>query len=187
MPARPTLSLAGDWRELEADERVVFSLPTMRVRGHTVVFEDPGLRESVRAATDGAVDHPVRMTFATHLAFDPPLPPGAGVAAVFPTVREAAEREFATDLRERGFERVSRGRRDRTRTDDGVRVALRQYDAAVRVDGATVDCEGWLGVWHDGGDVSLAGGAYLTEHVGDLQLEPGRYRRELLDAIRSVQ
>jgi len=187
MPERPTLSLAGDWRELEVEERVVFSLPTMRVRGHTVVCEDAALRESVRAATDGAVDQPVRMTFASHLAFDPPLPPGAGVAAVFPTVREAAEREFATDLRERGFERVSRGRRDRTRTDDGVRVALRQYDAAVPIDGASVDCEGWLGVWHDGGDVSLAGGAYLTGGVAGLALEPGRYRRELLDAIRTVE
>lgn len=187
MPERPTLSLEGDWRERETEERVVFSLPTMRVRGHTVVYEDPELRASVRAATDDAVDHPVRMTFATHLAFDPPLPPGGGVASVFPTVRTAAEREFANDLRDRGFERVARGRRDRTRTDDGVRVALRKYDAAVCVDGADVDCEGWLGVWHDGGDVSLAGGAYLTESVGDLALEPGRYRRELLDAIRGVE
>ncbi|NHN42523.1 hypothetical protein G9C85_12925 [Halorubellus sp. JP-L1] len=187
MPRRPTLSLASDWRELSDEESVVFSLPTMRVRGHTIVYEDAALRASVRAATDGAVDQPVRFAFATHLAFDPPLPPGAAVAAVFPTIREAAERAFASDLRDRGFERVSRGRRDRTRTAEGVRVALRQFDATVPVDGARVDCEGWLGVWHADGDVSLAGGAYLTRGVGGVDVESGRYRRELLDAIRSVE
>ncbi|WP_227131483.1 hypothetical protein [Halorubellus salinus] len=187
MPEKPTLSLPGNWRKVNDEESVVFSLPTMRVRGHTVVYEDVGLRESVRAATDGAVDHPVRFAFATHLAFEPPLPPGAGVASVFPTVRESAEREFAADLRERGFESVSRGRRDRTRTDEGVRVALRQYDATVPVNGVRVDCEGWLGVWHDAGDVSLAGGAYVTRPVGGVEVEPGRYRRELLEAIRTVE
>ncbi|MFC6951406.1 hypothetical protein [Halorubellus litoreus] len=187
MPEKPTLSLPGNWREVNDEESVVFSLPTMRVRGHTVVHEDADLRDAVREATDGAVDQPVRFAFATHLAFEPPLPPGAGVASVFPTVREAAEREFAADLRERGFETVSRGRRDRTRTDEGVRVALRQYDAAVPVNGARVDCEGWLGVWHDAGDVSLAGGAYVTRPVGGVDVEPGRYRRELLEAIRTVE
>jgi len=187
MPERPTLSLAGDWRELEAEESVLFSLPTIRVCGHTVVFEDVALRETVREATDGSVDQPVRFAFATHLAFDPPLSPGVGVASVFPMVRDAAEREFANDLRERGFERVARDRRDRTRTPGGARVALRQYDAVVPVNGAEADCEGWLGVWHRGGDVSLAGGAYLTDGVDGISLEPGRYRRELLDAIRTVE
>lgn len=187
MPERPTLSLAGDWRELDVHEGVLFSLPTIRVRGHTVVLEDAELRESVRAATGGAVDQPVRFAFATHLAFDPPLSPGVGVASALPMVRDAAEREFAGDLRERGFERVSRGRRDRTRAEDGTRIALRQYDAVAPVDDGHADCEGWLGVWHRGGDVSLAGGAYLTDGVHGLALEPGRYRRELLDAITSVQ
>lgn len=187
MPARPSLSLSDDWRALNDEESVVFSLPTMRVRGHTVVYEDGTLRDAVVAATDGAVDQPVRFAFATHLAFDPPLPPGAGVASVFPTIREAAEREFATDLRDRGFERVSRGRRDRTRTENGVRVALRQYEATVPVNGADVDCEGWLGVWHADGDVSLAGGAYVTQTVEGVAVEPGRYRQELVDTIRSVE
>jgi len=187
MPRRPTLSLPEDWRELSDEESVVFSLPTMRVRGHTVVYEDAALRASMREATDGAVDQPVRFAFATHLAFDPPLPPGAAVASVFPTIREAAEREFATDLRERGFELVSRGRRDRTRTEAGVRVALRRYEARVPVAGARVDCEGWLGTWHADGDVSLAGGAYLARGVAGVDVDPGRYRRELLDAIRRVE
>jgi hypothetical protein len=181
------MSLPGDWRVLNDEESVVFSLPTMRVRGHTVVHEDATLREAVREATDGDVDQPVRFAFATHLAFEPPLPPGSAVASVFPTVRETAEREFATDLRERGFERVSRGRRDRTRTNDGIRVALRQYDATVPVNGARVDCEGWLGVWHAGGCVSLAGGAYPTRNVAGVTVEPGRYRRELLETIRTVE
>jgi len=187
MPEKPSLSLSEDWRELNDEESVVFSLPTMRVRGHTVVYEDAPLREAVHAVTDGAVDQPVRFAFATHLAFEPPLSPGVGVASVFPTVREAAEREFATDLRERGFETVSRGRRDRTRTPEGVRVALRQYDAVVPVNGARVDCEGWLGVWHDAGKVSLAGGAYVTSDVLGVDVEPNRYRRELLEIIRTVE
>jgi hypothetical protein len=187
MPEKPSLSLTEDWRELNDEESVVFSLPTMRVRGHTVVYEDAALREAVHAATDGAVDHPVRFAFATHLAFEPPLSPGVGVASVFPTVRESAEREFATDLRDRGFEQVSRGRRDRTRTEDGVRVALRQYEATVPVNGARVDCEGWLGVWHDAGRVSLAGGAYLTGSFEGVPAEPNRYRRELLETIRAVE
>jgi hypothetical protein len=187
MLEKPSLPLSDDWRVVNDEESVVLSLPTMRVRGHTVVYEDVSLREAVRAATEGAVDQPVRFAFATHLAFEPSLPPGAGVASVFPMVREAAEREFATDLRDRGFEKVSRGRRDRTRTADGVRVALRQYDATVPVNGARVDCEGWLGVWHDAGNVSLAGGAYVTRPIAGVDVEPGRYRRELLETIRSVE
>jgi hypothetical protein len=187
MPEKPSLSLSEDWRELNDEESVVFSLPTMRVRGHTVVYEDASLREAVREATDGVVDQPVRFAFATHLAFEPPLSPGVGVASVFPTVRESAEREFATDLRDRGFEQVSRERRDRTRTEDGVRVALRQYEAIVPVNGSDVDCEGWLGVWHADGDVSLAGGAYVTQTVEGVSVEPGRYRKELINTIQSIE
>jgi len=59
---------------------------------------------------------------------------------------------------------VSRGRRDRTR-GPVVRVALRQYDAAVPLDGDRANCEGWLGAWHEDGNVSLAGGAYLASGV----------------------
>jgi|AntDeeMetagen192_2_1112575.scaffolds.fasta_scaffold00817_8 hypothetical protein len=61
MPRKPSLTLSGEWRELEDDERVVFSLPTVHVRGRPVVFDDGALRDAVRSATGGAVDQPVRV------------------------------------------------------------------------------------------------------------------------------
>src|SRR6056297_3223509 len=116
MPDVPASLLEG-WTQTEATAETVFRLPTAKVVGHTLVYEDSDLREAVRAATDGDLDRMWRFFFATRLSFTPPLPPAIGPAAVFSTVRSEARSEFVDILRERGFRDVSSGSRQRVRVD----------------------------------------------------------------------
>ena len=182
MSASPYPSLAPDgdgWRLTEESTEVVFDLATVRVLGATRLYEDAELRRSVREATDGALDQPWRFCFATQLSFQPPLTPGIGPASLFPTVVSSARREFAEDLRERGFRSVERGRSERMRTGNGVRTRLTRYEATFPLadvldgdadtglpEGTAVTVEGWLSVWLDDGQFRLAGGAYPTAEIG---------------------
>lgn len=176
------------WREVERYVETVFELAAASVRGHTAVYED---RTVTEAAVDaGLADQPWRFLFVTRLEFVPPLMPGVGPASVSPTVTTEANRSFADDLRERGFESVDRGRRERVRTDAGDRARIRRYTAVYRPDGGDpFDVEGWLGVWVHDGAFRIAGGAYPTQPLGDgtaAVVDPSRFRNELLDLIRAV-
>nr|WP_049913193.1 hypothetical protein [Halococcus thailandensis] len=195
-PSVPDDRLDG-WTRIEGTTETLFALPTMRVRGHTLVYEDGPLREALRAADD-ALDMPWRFFFATRLAFRPPLAPGIGTASVLPTVTTELRRSFASDLEDRGFRAVERGRNQRMRTDTGDRARLTKYTARYAVERRDSDhdiaIEGWVAIWTRRGGFRIAGGAYptqgfaaLCESAGVDPDDPNAYREELLGLLRAVE
>jgi len=193
-PTVPVDRLEGGWERAEDTTETLFGVEGADVRGHTVVYEDTALRTAVREATDGAVDQSWRFFFATRLAFRPPLAPAIGPAMVLPSVKTEAVRQFAEDLTDRGVVEVERGRRERIRTEDRSRVALRQVTGEVLLpDSDPVPVEGWVGAWADG-DIRLAGGAYPRSSFAgrfpsadsDLDGSADDYREELLALLRAT-
>ncbi|PSP62488.1 hypothetical protein BRC76_04565 [Halobacteriales archaeon QH_8_67_36] len=196
-PVVPEARLAGSGWEL-TDEHVetVFRLPTASVAGATKLYDDVQTRRAAKAAT--GLDQQWRFFFATALTFRPSLAPGIGPAMILPTVRSEAGSTFASELRDRGFENVSRGRRERTRTDGGDRLYLRSYTAELPLETAetTLSVTGWVGVWHGDG-FRIAAGAHPDRPVGEvldlddpddpLDRSPAAYREELLELIRAVE
>jgi len=196
-PTVPTAQLTdGGWELTDEHVETVFKLPTASVAGATRLYDDVRTREA--AADASGLDRQWRFFFATALTFRPALAPGIGPAMILPTVRSEAGATFADELRERGFEAVSRGRRERVRTDSGDRAHLRTYSAQLPLDAVERDLSitGWVGVWHGDG-FRIAAGAYPNRPVGDIldlddSPEPltrsaGAYRQELLDLIRAVE
>lgn len=187
-PDVPTDRLStGGWTRVERTSETLFSIPALRVEGHTLLYEQPDLREAIRTGSEG-VDLPWRFFFATRLSFDP-SPTGFGRSSLFPVVLTAARREFVFDLRERGFEAVERGPTRRLHTDDGGRARLTGYDARFATDAIAVEVDAWIAVWDRGGRFRLAGGAYPTgsPDSADVDLDPDRYREELFALIRGVR
>jgi hypothetical protein len=196
-PVVPEAQLAREGWEL-TDERVetVFKLPTASVAGATAVYDDVRTRSAAASAT--GIDQQWRFFFATALTFRPPLAPGIGPAMILPTVRSEAGSAFATELRDRGFEDVQRGRRERVRTDSGDRARLRRYTAELPLESVdqSLSITGWVGVWHADG-FRIAAGAYPDRPVGELlgvenpdeplERTPQAYQEELLDLIRAVE
>jgi hypothetical protein len=166
------------WTEADRRTETVFQLPTARVEGHTLLYEDEN---------GGDLDGAWRFFFATRLVFSPPLAPGIGPASIYPTVASESARSFAERLEDRGFEDVDRGRSQRVRVDTGERARLRKYTA--RYDPEGIDVEGWTAVWVRGGDFLFSGGAFPTGGVGGATggVDPRAFRDELLDLIRSVE
>lgn len=186
-PDIPAGRLSNDgWRRVERTSETLFSLPAFRVEGHTLLYERPDLREAIRATSEAA-DLPWRFFFATRLSFRPPLAPGIGTLSLLPTVLGAARREFAADLRERGFEAVERGRSRRLLVDAGERARLTPYEARFDVGTLEVGIAAWLAVWVHEGEFRIAGGAYPTSGLDPVALEPDRYREELFALIRRVR
>lgn len=186
-PDVPVDRLSNDgWTRVERTVEALFSLPTLRVEGYTLLYERSDLREAVRAAF-GEVDLPWRFFFATRLSFSPPLPPAVGAFSLFPTVLTAARREFAADLRERGFEAVTRERSQRIHVETGDRARLTPYEARFDAGEVAAEIAAWLAVWVHAGEFRIAGGAYPTSGLGSMTLEPDRYREELFELIRGVR
>jgi hypothetical protein len=200
LPAAPEARLDG-WTRTEAFSETVFQLSAVSVEGHTVVYEDDQRRAAVRAATEGALDRMWRFFFATRLDFSPPLPRGVGPAAVFSTVASEASDKFVAILRDRGFDAVSEGRRERVRVETGDRARLRRYDAELTVEGVpgkgtvTLPTRGLLAVWTVDGEFRLAGGAYPARPLADVlgldddevDATPDADRDGLLGLIRGVR
>jgi hypothetical protein len=189
---------AGGWSLVEETSETLFRLPTARVEGDTRIYEDRGLRERVEAAT--GFDRMWRFFFATDVHFEPPLAPGIGPAMILPTVISEARREFAGDLRERGFTNVERTRTERIRTRSGERVRLQGFGAKLPTRGElegvdAITVTGWLGVWTVGGEFRVAGGAYpdrleeVADALGVSDLGPSARdcRDELLRLVRDVR
>ncbi|PSP93694.1 hypothetical protein BRC91_08875 [Halobacteriales archaeon QS_4_62_28] len=186
---------AGGWTCTDETVDTVFQLPGTSVEGATVVYGD----ERARAAAEEAVgiDQRWRFFFATSLTFTPPLSPGIGPAMILPSVRSEANQTFKTELRDRGFESISRGRSERVRVDSGDRATLKQYRAHLPLEAGngTLPVTGWVGVWHGDG-FRIGAGAYperpITEildieNASDALTRSSReYRDELLDLIRSI-
>lgn len=176
---------AGGWRPVDRTRETLLSLPAIRVDSHTLVYEQPDLREAVRTEFEG-VDLPWRFFFATRLSFSPPLPTGVGGFTLLPTVLRAARQGFTDDLRGRGFEDVDRGRVRRIHTDTGDRARLTPYVARFDAGATEAGIAAWLAVWVHQGEFRLAGGAYPTNGLGSVTLGPDRYREELFALIRGV-
>jgi hypothetical protein len=199
LPQVPAALLEG-WRQTDQTSETVFELATVSITGHTVVYEDTDLRATVREATAGDYDRMWRFFFATRLTFSPSLPPGVGPMAVFSTVASQANSQFADDLRERGFQEISQGRRERIRVETGDRARLRTYNATLDVEtpaGGTMDLDlaGFLAVWTTDGQFRLAGGAYPATPIEDVlgigaetvDTDPAQFREDLLELIRHVR
>lgn len=186
----------GGWELTDERVETVFELPTASVVGATRLYDDRQTREAVESAI--GLDQQWRFFFATALTFSPPLAPGIGPAMLLPTVRSEAYSEFASELRERGFEDVERGRRERVRTDSGQRARLRTYSGSLPIDsvGAALSITGWVGVWHDDG-FRIAAGAYPDRPLSELldtetddellTRSPRAYQDDLLALIRAVE
>lgn len=196
-PDVPETRLArGGWELTDERVETVFRLSSATVTGATRLYDDVRTREA--AESTAGLDHQWRFFFATALSFRPPLAPGIGPMMILPTVRSEAQSAFADELRERGFEDVSRGRKERIRTDGGDRLHLRSYTAELPLEalGTTLSVTGWVGVWHASG-FRIAAGAYPSQPVGEilglddpdepLTRSPAAYRDELLDLIRAVE
>lgn len=174
----------GGWTLEERTIERVFSLASVHVDGHTLLYEQPDLRRRVReTAEDG--DLPWRFFFATRLVFDPPLA-GIGPMAVLPVVLSSARREFVADLEERGFDGIDRGTTQHGRTDSGDRIRLTKYTARFETADLDAEIEAWFGVWVRRDEFRAAGGAYPVSGL-PVDLDPGGYREELLDLLRSVE
>lgn len=195
-PSVPERALdEGGWTRTDETVETVFQLPGTKVEGATVVYGD----ERARAAAEehGGLDLPWRFFFATKLTFTPSLSPGIGPAMILPTVRSEANRTFKSELRDRGFQSIDRGRTERVRVDSGDRTKLTQFRATLPLDDhdATLPVTGWVGVWHGDG-FRIGAGAYPEQSIAeilDIDDPPAvltktsrAYRDELLDLIRAV-
>jgi hypothetical protein len=200
MPSVPDERLAeGGWKLTEETSETLFRLATVRVEGHTLVYEDADRRAAIEAASDGELDGPWRFFFATRLAFRPPLAPGVGPAMIRPTVTTEARRTFVADLEDRGFHSIDRRRTERMRTDGGDRARLTNYTARYVVESSVYDSElaieAWLAVWIRDGAFRIAGGAYPTRGFDDLlaaldieqEVDPTADREELLELVQAVE
>jgi len=191
---------AGGWTERDRTVESPVDLPTASVRGHTAVYEDAALRESVRDATAGALDRTWRFFFASRVVVSP-LPVGVGTAALFPTVAAAARESFAADLRDRGFADLDRRRAGRVRVDTGDRATLTRYDGVLPVarggDRRDLPVEALLAVWSRDRSFRVAGGGYPADGFASVLDTAERavvearsgseYRAELLDLVRGVE
>lgn len=185
-PAVDAGALSG-WRRTETSAETVFDLGGVEVTTATAVYEDPDLRDRVRAAT--GVDRTWRFFFATRV--DVPGPSAS--AALRRLVTDRATSGFVDRLRDRGFEDVTEAERRRLRVGEREARAVR-YDAVCRVGGFAVAVDGWIAVRPGPAGFVLAGGAYpravrsAPADDGDLAalLDPEAFRADLFDLIRAT-
>lgn len=193
----PTAAILGHTLLYE-DARLRDALETVGAADLLTTREQGGGDRMIDTGDDGGF---WRFFFATALSFRPPLAPGIGPASMRPTVVSEARRSFEKDLQARGFEDVDRGRTQRVRTESGDRASLVKFTATYpfEADAATdaLDIEGWLAVWTTGGSFRIAGGAYPVRGLQEVlsaveegdrpEVDPNRYRDDLLDLIRAVR
>lgn len=176
---------AGGWILKERTSETLFSLSAVRVEGHTLLYEQPEIRERVGESAEA--DLPWRFFFATRLTFDPPLAAGIGPRSVFPIVHSKARREFVADLEERGFEDVERERTRKIRPKSGDRGRLTEYTGRFVAGDVRAGIEAWFGVWIHEGEFILVGGSYPVSGLSTADLDPSTYREELLALLRNVE
>jgi hypothetical protein len=192
-PSVPSERLT-DWRQVSDTTETPFSAGGLTVSAGIRLYEDDRLRGTVRERT--GLDRSWRFFLAARLELDP-SPPVTGPLRRL--VASRASRGFADRLGDRGFVDVDRAERRSLRVGDAD-ARLFRYDARCRVDGVTLDVDGWLAVWAPDRAFRLAGGAYPTAVVGadgsaaedvvetlETHLDPEAFRAELFELIRGTR
>jgi hypothetical protein len=138
------------WELAEQSTDTLFQLPTARIQGTTVRYDDDRTRTALKAATDDQIDHPIRFFATTRLSFEPSLPTGTGPTMIMPMLLSNARQNFKRRLGERGLVDIDREGTERVRLRDRTRVRLTRYSARdADVGGRDLPLECWLGVWAD--------------------------------------
>ena len=170
-----------DWRQSDASESTVFERSygpvTVRALERTRVFEYAPVADALTGTVD-ASGSPV-VFFATRIDLRPAvdrLPGGVGRDRVMSQVEAAATDAFRARLRTGGIEDVAVAEEMTTTVRSGHTATAWRLTGEYALDGelplptgSTTDVGGALdtgarlGVWHDGTDVIVAGGAYPTE------------------------
>jgi len=184
----------GGWERTDESVETVFRLPTIRVRGASVRYEDERSRRALEAASD-ELDSPVRFFAGTRLAFVPPLPPGTTVSMVAPTLESEARRRFAKTLDERGLADVERDGTQRIRVGNRRQARLTKYravDPGLR--SLALSC--WIAVWTANRHATVVTSGHpateLAAHFdlpseGPLARSPESYRDEFFSLLRAVE
>ena len=175
-----------DWRLIDESAGTVFEETvgpvTIRALERTLVYEYVDLAEAL-AETFDAEGSPT-VFFATRIDLRPAidrLPGGIGFERLMEEVRPAAEEAFRQQLRESGLENVTLEETDTATVASGHTATTALFTADFPIEGETplpdgstesidgvLEVEARLGVWHDGTDVMLSGGAYPTEPVSEV-------------------
>jgi len=191
-PSVPSERLT-DWRQASDITETPFSAGGLTVTARILLYEDDRLRGTVRERT--GLDRSWRFFLASRLELEP-SPPVTGMLRRL--VASRASRGFADRLGDRGFVDVDRTERRSLRVGDAD-ARLFRYDARCRVEGVTLDVDGWLAVWDPNGAFRLAGGAYPTAVVAggpaaeevvaalEAHLDPEAFRAELFELIRGTR
>ena len=174
------------WRLLDESEGTVFEQAygpvTVRALEHTRLYEYVDVAEALAETLD-ASGSPV-VFFATRIDVRPAidsLPGGVGRDRLMTEVESAATDAFRAQLRESGIENVEIVDEGTTTVETGHTATAWVLEGEYAFDGElplpdgstttveeTVRVRARLGVWHDGTDVLVAGGAYPTEPLTDV-------------------
>ena len=175
-----------DWRLVDESNEVIFEESlgpiTLQALEHTHIYEYVPVAEAL-VETLGAEGSPV-LFFATRVDIRPAidrLPGGVGLGRLMEEIRPAAEEAFRRQLDEGGVEDVTLEETDSTTVASGHTATTALFTAGYPIEGETplpdgstepvdnvVEIEARLGVWHDGTDVIVSGGAYPTEPLNDV-------------------
>jgi hypothetical protein len=192
----------GDWRRTDESEGTAFEESygpvTVRARERTRLFEYAPVADALAVAVD-ASGSPV-VFFATRLDLRPAvdqLPAGVGRDRVLSEVETAATDAFRARLRSAGVEDAAVAEEGITTVRSGHTATAWRLAGEYALDGAvplptgstadvsgTLDVGARLGVWHDGTDVIVSGGAYPTESLID---EIGESLPDSVDAESAVR
>jgi hypothetical protein len=171
----------GDWRQTDESESTAveqsYGPVTVRALERTRIFEYAPVADALAETVD-ASGSPV-VFFATRIDLRPAidqLPAGIGRDRVMSEVETAAVDAFRARLRNAGVEDAAIADEGITTVRSGHTATAWRLTGEYALDGAiplpagsTADVSGTLeigarlGVWHDGTDVIVAGGAYPTE------------------------
>ncbi|WP_128906207.1 DUF6517 family protein [Halorubrum amylolyticum] len=187
-PAVTSDRIEDGWRLLDESESTAFEQTygpvTVTVLEHTRVYEYVSVAEALSEAF-GASGSPV-VFFATRIDVRPAidsLPAGVGRDQLLSEVESAAVDAFRSQLNASGIESVEVVDRGTSTVETGHTATTWRLEGEFALDGEVplpdgstaalgerVPIASRLGVWHDGTDVLVAGGAYpaepLTEAVG---------------------
>jgi hypothetical protein len=175
-----------DWRQTDESESTVFEQSygpvTVRALERTRIFEYAPVADALAETVD-ASGSPV-VFFATRIDLRPAvdqLPAGIGRDRVMSQVETAATDAFRAQLRNAGIEDIEVAEEMTTTVRSGHTATAWRLTGGYALDGeiplpdgSTTDVEGVLdiearlGVWHDGTDALVAGGAYPTEPLIDV-------------------